>query len=162
MNLQLPNDISTQQDLQTLTLEVKTYASWYSKNAIKRRLKVKRANKAQPEISPEAKELIHDWSLQAPLSTNSLDQLLMALESFKDTAPQLTITLAAPASGSIKKTLVGWCRKNIASNALVNFQFNSEILGGMVVRYESKIYDWSFRRQILAASQTFPEVLRRV
>ena len=53
------------------------------------------------------------------------------------------------------------CRP-VAPDVLVNFQFNATILGGMVVRYGSHVYDWSFRRQILAKRDTFPEVLRRV
>jgi hypothetical protein len=32
----------------------------------------------------------------------------------------------------------------------------------MVVVHGSRIYDWSFRRQILATREKFPEVLRNV
>jgi len=62
----------------------------------------------------------------------------------------------------IQKNLVNWCRENIAPNILITFQFNATLLGGMVIRHGSNIFDWSFRRQILAARNNFPEVLRRV
>jgi F0F1-type ATP synthase delta subunit len=70
--------------------------------------------------------------------------------------------LAAPPSNGIKKTLVAWCRKNIATDILVNFDFNSTLLGGMVVRYGSHVFDWSFRRKILEEHSKFPGVLRNV
>jgi F0F1-type ATP synthase delta subunit len=50
----------------------------------------------------------------------------------------------------------------VAPNMLVDFKFNSTMLGGMVVQYGSHIYDWSFRQRILDARDKFPEVLRSV
>lgn len=161
MKLQLPDNVATGQDVQALVLEVRTYAKWYSQYAIKKRLRLKSARQ-EPDVSAAAKELIRDWAMQKPLSTASLDELVTALNSFESTAPQITITLAAPPTAGVKKTLVGWCRNKIAPNILVNFQFNAELLGGLVVRSGSHIFDWSFRRQILSAQDKFPEYLRRV
>jgi len=116
----------------------------------------------QPELSPAAVEVIRTWANKEQLTQSKIDELIKLLEKFKSTAPTLTITLAAPATGDIKQLLVEWCRKNIASNVLVNFRFNSSLLGGMVVRFGSQIFDWSFRRKILASKDKFPEILRRV
>jgi F0F1-type ATP synthase delta subunit len=74
----------------------------------------------------------------------------------------MTITLAAPATTGIKKQLTAWCRDNVAPDVLVRFEFNQTLLGGMVVRFGSHIYDWSLRRQILDGRTKFPEVLRNV
>jgi F0F1-type ATP synthase delta subunit len=84
------------------------------------------------------------------------------LREFEESAPHITLTLAAPAPNGLKKTLISWCRDNIDKNILVDFKFNATILGGMVVVYGSRIFDWSFKRQILAAREKFPEVLRNV
>jgi hypothetical protein len=164
MHLNLPDSICSQQDVKNLLLEVREYARWYAHNAIKKRLRLKTKRKLveQPALSPAASELIHDWSIKKPLSLQSLDELIAALDAFKDTSPSLTIILAAPPTNGLKKTLVSWCRKNIAPDLLINFQFNSTLLGGMVVRSGSRVFDWSFRRQILADRAKFPEVLRRV
>lgn len=161
MRLRLPDNICSEQDVQTLLLEVRTYAKWFSQHAIKKRLKV-HAAADKPDISPATKELLHDWDVQKPLSTASLDELITALDQFKETAPRMTITLASPPPPGLKKKLTGWCRKNVAPDVLVSFQFNSELLGGMVIRYGSHIFDWSFRRQLLAARESFPEHLHRV
>ena len=96
------------------------------------------------------------------IDQHMLDELIATLEVYRKTATTVTITLAAPATSEIKKTLVNWCRHNISADILVSFQFNATILGGMVVRHGSRVFDWSFKRQILAARANFPEVLRRV
>jgi len=159
--LVLPDTISSPQDLLALTIDVRTYARWFSHNTIKAKASATRGSQA-PAISPVTLELIRSWTGQALLTQQSLDELIIALEKFRDTAPTLTITLAAPAGGELRKVLVAWCRANIAPNVLVSFRFNATLLGGMVVRYGSRVFDWSFRREIIASRTKFTEALRNV
>lgn len=161
MGFQLPSSVSSAQDVSSLIREVHDYSTWFSHSLVKQRVGSKKLTD-QPELSPAAVEVIRGWAGKAQLTQAKLDELIQLLEEFKTTAPTLTITLAAPPTGDIKKVLVEWCRKNVAPNVLVTFRFNSSLLGGMVVRYGSQIFDWSFRRKILANKDTFPEVLRRV
>ncbi len=159
MKLQLPNSICSPQDVAALTLEVQNYARWFSQASIKLRAHAGNAPEP-PELTPAATEVIQ--ALPTPVTLQSLDELVETLQKFKQTASSLTITLAAPAPGDLKQTIVAWCRKNIAADVLVTFKFNATILGGMVVSFGSHIFDWSFRRQILAERSKFPEILRRV
>lgn len=161
MKLQLPSSVSSARDITSLMFEVREYSQWFSHNVIKQRVGSKKMTE-QPELTPVAAELIRNWGVKEGLSQKKLDELLEELEDFKNSAPVLTVTLAAPAPGEVKQTIVTWCRENIAPNVLVNFRFNSTILGGMVVRHGSRVFDWSFRRQILTNKEKFPEVLRRV
>ena len=161
MKLRLPDSVASSQDVTSLLLEVRDYARWFLHESIKINAKIKHISKS-PDISPSAKELIHEWSVKKPLSQASLDELIKILEDYVDDAPVINITLAASPTNDIKASLVAWCRKNIAQNILITFQFNATLLGGMVIRYGSRIFDWSFRRQLLAARENFPEVLRRV
>lgn len=161
MKRSLPDGVSSPQDLTALLLEIQEYSRWFSHNSIKAQLKTKHAT-LPPTLSPPALELIRDASKKDLLNQQAIDTLIQELEAYKKTATTLTITLAAPPSSDLKKTLVAWCRQHITANVLVTFEFNSTLLGGMVIRYGSHIFDWSFRRQILAAHQNFPEVLRRV
>lgn len=161
MTLNLPDSIYSAQDLTAVTLEIREYARWFSHNAIAKRVTNKRV--AEPPImSPAATDLLREWSGKKELTQARLDELIKALEAFKRSAASVTITLAAPPTNDIKQTLVSWCRQNITADILITFQFNATLLGGMVIRYGSHIFDWSFRRQILAARSNFPEVLRRV
>jgi hypothetical protein len=141
--------------------ELRIYARWFSHNAIKKRLRVRRASE-QPLLSHAATEILRDWSVLKPLSVSSIDELIAALETFQEHAPMLTITLPAPPTPGIKAKLVDWCRKNIATDTLVSFDFNAALLGGLVVKTDSHIFDWSFRRQILDNRAKIPEVLRNV
>ena len=161
MNLNIPDSVLSQQDLKAAILEVKRYTRWFSQNTIK--AKVAGQTPSQPlVVSETAALLIGELAKKKPLGQNSLDELIVALTALETSSPRITITLAAMPAGNLKKVLVGWCRKNIAANILVDFRFNATILGGMVVRYGSHVHDWSFRRQILAARDKFPEVLRHV
>lgn len=161
MKLKLPDSISSSQDLTSLQLELREYTRWFAHDAMKQRISGKSTTEA-PILSPAANELLHALGGSKSLSQHDLDELIKTLDAYKRSASTMTITLAAPPTSDIKQTLVGWCRQNIAPDVLVTFQFNSTLLGGMVVRYGSRVYDWSFRRQILAARANFPEVLRRV
>lgn len=161
MKLRLPDTVSSPQDVTALILELQEYAKWFTHNDIKQRVHAKRGS-VPPELAPSTHEVIKAWHGKSLLTRHSLDDLIKALEHFKATAPTITITLAAPPTGGVKQTLVKWCRDNLAPGVLVNFSFNSTLLGGMVVRYGSHVFDWSFRRQILASRTAFPEVLRRV
>ena len=94
--------------------------------------------------------------------STSLDELITELERISQHAPTITITLVAPAPAEVKKTLVAWCRQSLHPDMLVSLRFNATILGGMVVRSRSQIYDWSWKRSIMNNRHRFAEVLNRV
>jgi hypothetical protein len=161
MKFNLSDNLASRQDLKETILEIRRYAQWVAQGAIKKRL-VGDDSAEPPVISQAAKDIIKQWEEGDTAAPKGLGQLVEALEEFESTASYISLTLAAPPPPSLKKTLVQWCRQNIDPNILVDFQFNSTILGGLVARYGSHVYDWSFRRQILAARDRFPEVLRHV
>jgi hypothetical protein len=161
MKLKLPDTIASSQDLSGLVLEIKEFSRWFAHDAIKKQVSGKHADD-RPSLTPAASELLREWESSKALTRERLDELTSGLEAYQKNSPTITFTLAAPATPSIKKTLVGWCRENIAPNILVSFQFNATLLGGMVVHRGSRVFDWSFRRSILAARESFPETLRRV
>jgi F0F1-type ATP synthase delta subunit len=162
MKFNLPDSILSLQDLTSVQLELKEYARWFAHESMKQRVSSSAHAAAHPILTPAATELLNQWQAKKRLDQTILDDLLTTLETYKKTATTISITLAAPPTSDIKKTLVSWCRHNISPNILVSFQFNATILGGMVIRYGSRVFDWSFKRQLLAARGTFPEVLRRV
>jgi hypothetical protein len=161
MTFKLPDSIASPQDLIALQLELHEYAKWYMHESIKKHVEAKNGS-SMPVLSSPALACLRAWHSEETLSPGSLEALVKQLELLRTNARVISLTLAAPVTGVVRKILVSWCRDNIAPNILVNFQFNSTLLGGMVVRYGSRVFDWSFRRQILNAHTTFPEVLRRV
>jgi uncharacterized protein YejL (UPF0352 family) len=161
MKLKLPDSISSTQEVTSLVLEVREYAKWFSHAVIMKKMNNKKVPNA-PTLSASANEMLRNWANGKSLTRQNLDELIATLEKFKRSSETMTIVLAAPATNDIKRQLVAWCRKNVSDNILVTFQFNATLLGGMVVRYGSRIFDWSFRRKILANRGHFPEVLRNV
>lgn len=161
MKLQLDDSVASPQDLQALIADIRDYARWHSHETIKRQAGAKRLNAESP-VPAAALATIRAWHATKPISRGSLDTLLAELENHARHAPTMTITLAAPAPAGLKKQLVAWCRQHVAAGVLVSFQYNSALLGGLVVQAGSRIFDWSFRRAILANLEHFPEVLQRV
>ena len=161
MKLNLQDSVCSPQDLKAIILEVRKYAHWASQYGVKMRVSSDKSSQP-PVISLPATKIIKDWASEKPLNQKSIDELLKNLESVEASSPRISITLAAAPTSSLKITLVKWFREHIDPDILVDFHFNSTLLGGMVIRYGSHVYDWSFRRQILAARERFPEVLRRV
>ena len=159
MKLQLPNEIASPQDLKEAITEVQKYARWASQAVVKSRV-TGTAYGQPPPVSQTAVDLVKQWHGQQAISQKSLDELILALKDFEASAKRISITLAAIPSGSLRTALTGWCRQNLGADVLVDYKYNSTILGGMVVRWGSRIYDWSFRRQILASVDKFPEILR--
>lgn len=157
----LDESISSQQDLRGLILEVHDYQRWFSHNAIKKKVHA-HGTTNPPTLTPAATSVLREWCAGKELTVKVLDELIKTLEAYGRKAPSITITLAALPSAGLKKTLVSWCRDNISPDIMVDFQFNSTLLGGLVVRSGSHVFDWSFRRAILAERNKFPEVLRRV
>lgn len=158
---QLPDSVSSPQDLAALILELREYARWSDHVAAKKKLHLKHSSEP-PAITITAKELLKNWLNRRTISEESLSNLIKALEEFKAHAPVATITLADVPSVSIKKELTTWCRNNISPDILVSFTANSTMLGGVIIRYGSHIHDWSYRREILANRNRFSEVLRHV
>lgn len=161
MKLQLPSSVSSLADVMALSLEVREFAKWFSHVSVKMHVTGSQVPSPPPQ-SDAARELIDGLLAAKNLNQASLDEMVTALEAYKTGAPSMTITLAAPAPGALRQELVTWARQNLAPNMLINFKFNATLLGGMVVRVGSHIFDWSFRRAILAERYKFAEVLRRV
>jgi hypothetical protein len=161
MNFQLTDELSSTQDLRAAISEVRSYGKWVGQQTD--RVKSGAANPVEvPPISAGVSSLITQWHGGNQPTRQSLDDLIAGLEELLSKAQRITITLAAPAPAKLKNSLVNWCRQNLGQDLLVDFQFNSTMLGGMAVSYNSRIYDWSFRKRILAARSKFPEFLHRL
>lgn len=160
-NFSLPSDIVTPQDLASVMLDIKRYNKWYQSEVIKQRTNVP-SSEPMPEVSTAASSLLSHYAQDGQLSSQSLADLQSSLEYYKKHTQIITITLADIPSRPLRIELAQWCRNNIASDILIQFSCNSRILGGMVVRYGSHMFDWSFRTKLLANKSVIPEVLRRV
>lgn len=162
MSLVLPSNIWSPEDLKELIGDLKLYAKWLAGYTVKQRVAASSTPSQPPTLSPTAANLLHELHEHHSLNQASVDKLIADLQGVEVIAPRISFTFAAAPSNGLKREFVNWCREHVSHDALVSFSFNATILGGMVVRHGSHIYDWSFRRQILDNRAAFPEVLRRV
>ena len=154
-------DIKSPQDLKAIIVDVRRYAKWFATASVK--AKVTGTPATDPIVISEAATAVVKQTLGGkPVTQAILDKLIEDLQELEAAVPRIVVTLAAMPGNKLKASIVDWCRKNIDPVLLVDFRFNATILGGMVVQYGSHVYDWSWRRQILASRAKFPEVLRRV
>lgn len=160
MKLSLPASVASYQDLNQSLLELQHYRQWQTQAQVKQQ--VETSSGQPPELSESAATIVNEWHKGKQPSVKTLDKLIDSIKDIKDSAPTISITLAAPIGPRLKAQLASWCRDNLDSNALIDFSFDSTILGGMVVRWNSHIYDWSFRSKILNNKKRFTEVLRHV
>lgn len=161
-SLVLPPSVTTKQDLYGLIQEVNNYDTWLNQNEIKERVKAKRGT-PPPSLSKEALLLIRTHAVESnAVNRKKIEELIAELKSFYSSAPVVTVTLAAPAQQSLKQQISDWFRTEIAANTLINFTYNRTILGGVVVRAGSHIFDMSFKRRIHESRDKFPEVLENV
>ncbi len=142
--------------------EIQDYTAWATHETIKQKIGTKSPLTAAPELSVAATQLVSAWGNSEGATAESYRQLIEVLERIAKSAPTITITLAGPAPQRVKETLVAWCRQNLSNNVLVTFKFNRTLLGGMVVRAGSHIYDWSLHRKLMDNGRSFTEVLARV
>ena len=162
MKSSLPSSIVSQQDLTMVIREIQDYTAWATHETIKQKAKSTRPMALAPQLSTGATELVSAWGRAKGATAESYRQLIELLERIARTAPSLTITLAGPAPQSVKEHLVAWCRENLSENVLVTFAFNRTLLGGMVVRAGSHIFDWSLHRKLMDNGRAFTEVLQNV
>lgn len=161
MKPKLPASVSSRQDLRAIIMELQSYGRWYNQTVIKQNV-AGQPPAAQPQLSPAAADFIRQWQADPQTAKAGLDKLIEALESFAAKAPFVTVTLAAPAPAALRQAIVDWFRQNVRPDLLVDFQFSGSMLGGMAVRYGSRVSDWSFKRQIMDNRAKFAEVLRHV
>jgi hypothetical protein len=157
----LSPSVSSPQDLSALILEIKEYSKWFRHNEIKHKTNAKSAS-PPPVLSDGALETLRTLRNKNLIKGKDLEELIKTLGRFQAKAPLMTITLAAPAPKALKKNLVDWTRQNLAPDVLITFQFNSTLLGGMVIKCGSHVFDLSLRRKLLNSGNKFPEILRNV
>ena len=134
--------------------EISRYSHWISHESIKQRVGAS-ARQEQPILSTDTLPFIQTTLGEKSSSPKHLDNLVQALRDYQKQAPTIAITLAAPAPSHVRRELTAWCRKNLGASTLITFSFNQTLLGGMVVRSGSRIFDWSLKRALLEKKESF-------
>lgn len=157
VKLKLPDTITTPHELANTMLEIEAYAQWQESQQV-----AAKAGTSQPATEPELSEASRQVVRDGQTAKLSIRDIYEQLSRYRKQAPTITITLAGPAPDRLRQSLIVWVRKNLDESLLINFRYNRTILGGMIVQYKSRLYDWSYRRTLRDKQSLLGEILNRV
>ena len=113
------------------------------------------------ELTPECMDLLGPVEMVARMQPSQLETWQDRLQEMAR-QPVTHIMLAAPIPENLRLALIKWFRSQISPTALLKFEMNRNVLGGMVIRTSNRIIDLSFRQKLLDNRDHIPEMLRRV
>jgi hypothetical protein len=151
--LRLPADMYSPEHVAGALLELRQLESHLRDHAA--RAKVAK-NTATPnlQVSPGVLELLHNKVTLAAVA-----DMQKQLIAYREVAPLIRILLPATPSLRFKQQLVDWFRDAIHPGSLLQFTVRRDICGGFVLQTSGRVYDFSFRSQVLAKKERVAELL---
>lgn len=156
MKLILNEEVISSADLKDAIEELKDYRASFRHQQIRGSV-TRRSSNAQIMPSSAAEDLIRQARQGKQLTIGLIEDLISELEKIERHAAKVRIILASAPTPGIKKKITSWIRENISGVVLVDFRYDSSILGGMILILGSHIYDWSFRRDLLSSKDKLKE-----
>ncbi len=154
----LPAAVYSPQLLESVIYDIQYYLDWYRQNQIRKQVGAK--PKDEPNHSDETVLVIEAWLNGQPATLESLEELLGALHNLK--LDQVHIMLAALPNRSQREALVTWFRTNVGPHLLLSFVADRNLGGGVVVRTPNRVFDYTWKQQLIAGRDKLAEILKRV
>lgn len=149
MITKLPPSIYSPDQLSSVTWELSRLISVLRKEAIRSTVtKSSTKNEAITEITVLLQDLLKASNV-AQDDQLKLEQLHKEIKTLRDDAPSIRIILAAFPASSIKAQLVKWLRKEVSPQLLCVFSVRGDIGGGVIIRTNSKQFDFSFKSKLI-------------
>ncbi len=158
MELKLPESIASKRDITRLLRAMEAY----SEQALQRRVSLKSAGSQRPEpaMPRSLGELLEFNSLDN--SEGSFKELGAELTRVKDESPVVRVAFSSYPDDDVLRKIVGWFRREIQSDLLVQVGVQPMIAGGCVVQTGPNRYDFSIRSKLLGSTKEFLGVMQRV
>lgn len=150
----LPPEVYSPDQLSALIMEARDLAATLRQQAA---LAKAGGTSAKQQVSPAVSEGLA--KLAGTISVESAEHVAKGLELLRNTVPTVRLVLAAQPNRQFKMKLVKWFRDEIHPQVLVVFIVRSDIAGGVVVQTVGHVYDFSFKRQLIAAKPRIAELL---
>lgn len=155
----LPTGIYSPEQLKACGLELDEVVSWRRRQEIKERGGIANGHNSRIHLSADLSQLIGGEAALAHLGSAQLEALQAQIRSWLK-QPVTHITLPVPPSGPTKTAFVTWFRKEISPSALLKFEVNRNIVGGLIIRTPSRIFDLSFRTLLVKNKDRIPQLLK--
>lgn len=148
MNFKLPDGIVRRKDAKRVCAELREMRTQPD------------AAQALENVSDEARTLMR--GNQKVIESSGFSAFVDELEKTVQSAPVFEVILPTIPHDSFLADIGKWFRQEIHPNSLLEISVRRSIAGGMVLRSKNRLFDMSFRPQILAAKDKIPEVTRNV
>ena len=158
MAFKLPDSIETPEQLHAAGYEVERYIEWLRDSGVRHRVGSKAL--AEPPLTAETLSVVKSWQGKRKITADSLAELLEYLRGAKP--PVLHLVLPDFATPQLRTQLSKWARSNCHPDALITLVADSTIGGGVVIRTDNHVYDYSFRGRLLAARPKLTGIIAHV
>lgn len=155
---ELPPAVYSPALVESVMYDIQYYLDWVRQNKIRKTVGAK--GKEEPTHSAETVVVIEAWLAGQPATMESLEALLVALRNLK--LPQVHIMLAALPNRPQREALVSWFRTNVSPSLLLSFVADRNLGGGLVVRTPNRVFDYTWKQQLIAGRSKLAEILHRV
>ncbi len=155
---QLPPAVYSPALVESVIYDIQYYLDWVRQNQIRKTVGAK--IKDEPTHSAETVLVIQAWLAGKPASVESLEALLLALRGLK--LPEVHIMLAALPNQTQREVLVTWFRTNVSPALLLSFVADRNLGGGLVVRTPNRVFDFTWKQQLIAGRTKLAGILKRV
>jgi len=159
VSVQLPVDLYSVDQLSAVILELREYSSQLRDAAV--REKSGHTAKEPPHVSALLLGVLHGAGIRQG-NRAELETLVKELETLRAKANVAHVTLAALPNRTFKRQLTVWFRAEVDPAMFLTFAMRSDIGGGVIVQAGSRLYDFSFRRALLANKQRIAELFGNV
>ncbi|MEX0934302.1 MAG: hypothetical protein WDZ42_00715 [Candidatus Saccharimonadales bacterium] len=144
-NFSLPENVVTKRDVRL---------------AIRQIEKLIEDDKDISSLSEPAKSIVNINS--DIVDSKGVNEIIKESRLFLKRAPLFDLILADYPYDSFTQDIGAWFRDNIDPESLIDISVRRGIGGGAILISKNKIFDMSFRLQLLESRDKIPEVLRRV
>lgn len=159
MAYSLPSSIYSPQLLESVVHDLETYLEWYRQAKVQKAVGAKKLA-TEPAHSAETQIVIEDWLTGKTATISVLEELLEQLKSLK--LPEVHVMLAALPNPSQREQIVDWFRANTTPQLLVSFVADRNLGGGLVVRTPNRVFDFTWKQQLINARDKLAGIVRRV
>ncbi len=155
---ELPAAVYSPQLVESVIYDIEHYLEWYRQTQIQKRVGAKATE--EPTHSAETALVIETWLGGKPATLETLEDLLATLRGLK--LAQVHIMLAALPNRSQRELLVNWFRTNVSPHLLLSFVADRNLGGGAVIRTPNRVFDYTWKQQLIAGRSKLAEILKRV
>jgi hypothetical protein len=138
--------------------ELEQYLAWYREVRVQHQVGAKL--EAEPTYSTETSAVIKAWFVGKQPTMTALEELIAHLKKLN--LPVVHITLAALPNHLQRMRLVDWFRAVSGRPLLVSFVADRNLGGGVMVRTPNRIFDYSWRQQLVEGRDKLAGIINNV